>query len=1014
MHDNSMLVEMRLDRFVSERFMPALYRRAVPLALARWEAPGEPVPFTQARQQEFEPFAVGQEWGRPWATTWFHVTGEVPADWADGGLTAELVFDLGFTHAQPGFQAEATVYRSNGSVLKGLHPRNRYVPLEALERPLDLYLEAASNPDVAGDFRFRPTPYGDKATAGDRPLYRFVAAHLAERDTTVWELVQDVWTLQGLMRSLPADLPRRAMILRALEDMMDTVDPHDVAGTADAGRAALSQVMAHPGSASAHRIVAVGHAHIDSAWLWPARETVRKCARTFSSVLALMDADPDLVFACSSAQQYAWVRDSYPELFERIKKRVAEGRFVPVGGMWVESDTNMPGGEALARQFVAGKRFFMEEFGQEPLEVWLPDSFGYSAAMPQIAAAAGSRWFLTQKISWNETNVMPHHTFLWEGIDGTQLYTHFPPVDTYNSELSGEELARAQRQFAEKGRANVSLVPFGWGDGGGGPTREMLAAAARTRSLEGSPRVRVASPADFFREAEEEYPRPPVWSGELYLEFHRGTYTSQARTKRGNRRSEHLLREAELWATAATLHRGSEYPYDELERLWQIVLLQQFHDILPGSSIAWVHRDAERNYAEVAVRLEEIVKGALSSLAGHGAAPVAFNASPYPQAGVPALGAGVPSNVGDATVSSVDEGYSLENGRVRAVVDRNGLLVSLRDLVADREVLAPGSVGNLLQLHRDTPTQWDAWDIDEHYRRSVTELRDAESVDIREQGSDRVAVRVRRRFGSSTVEQVIGLPAGSSALEIETRVDWHERQHLLKLAFPLDVHADRAASEVQFGHVYRPTHTNTSWDAARFETCAHRWVHVGEPGYGVAIANDSTYGHDIGRSSRDGGGTTTTVRLSLLRAPLFPDPDSDQGEHVLRCSLSVGAGIGDAVREGYRVNLPVREVSGAGPVEPLLMVDHDAVVVEAVKLAEDRSGDVVVRLYEAHGGRARARVRPNFSWAGLEETDLLERPVATRGALVGEAEGQVSLDLRPFQIVTLRFRQPAAPSVQEA
>ena len=752
-------------------------------------------------------------------------------------------------------------------------------------------------------------------------------------------------------------------------------------------------------------MVAVGHAHIDSAWLWPTRETARKCARTFSNVLALMDTDPDLVFACSSAQQYAWVRDAYPELFDRIRTRVAEGRFVPVGGMWVESDTNMPGGEAMARQFVAGKRFFLEEFGVEPLDVWLPDSFGYSAALPQIAAAAGSRWFLTQKTSWNETNRMPHHTFRWEGIDGTQLFTHFPPVDTYNSDLSGDDLARAERGFTEKGRATMSLVPFGWGDGGGGPTREMLAAAHRARSLEGSPRVEMGSPAAFFRAAAAEYPHAPVWSGELYLEYHRGTYTSQARTKRGNRRSEHLLREAELWATTAHILRGTAYPYDLLERTWQRVLLAQFHDILPGSSIAWVHRDAEQTYAEVADVLNRVIATALTSLAGDGAERLTFNAAPHARAGVPALGAAAPEVTSGASASTTGDTVVLDNGLIRVVVDGDGLLASVHDLRADRELLAPGAVGNLLQLHRDTPTRWDAWDIDAHYRRSVSDLRALESIEVVESTPQRVAVRVHRRFNASTVQQTVTLDAGAARVDLETRVDWHERQRLLKLAFPLDVHADRAASEIQFGHVHRPTHVNTSWDAARFETCAHRWVHVGETSYGIAVTNDATYGHDIGRVTRDDGGTTTTVRLSLLRAPLYPDPESDQGEHVLRCSLVVGATIADAVREGYRANLPLREVDGAGPVAPLVAVDHQAVVVEAVKLAEDRGGDVIVRLYEAHGGRAHARLRAAFPVATVTETDLLERPLPTARALIGDrATDEAVLELRPFQIVTLRLR----------
>ena len=921
------------------------------------------------------------------------------------GVQLEIDVDLGYTGAQPGFQAEATVYRADGTIVKGLHPRNRHIPLQPNQGPVHLWLEAASNPDIADGLSFRPTPLGDPATAGDRPLYRFGGVHVVELDLTVWELLQDVRTLRGLLGQLPADLPRRAKVLRALEDMADAVDPWDVAGTAAAGRSVLADVLARPAHASAHRVVAVGHAHIDSAWLWPTRETARKCARTFSNVLALMDTDPDLVFACSSAQQYAWVRDAYPELFDRIRTRVAEGRFVPVGGMWVESDTNMPGGEAMARQFVAGKRFFLEEFGVEPLDVWLPDSFGYSAALPQIAAAAGSRWFLTQKTSWNETNRMPHHTFRWEGIDGTQLFTHFPPVDTYNSDLSGDDLARAERGFAEKGRATMSLVPFGWGNGGGGPTREMLAAAHRARSLEGSPRVEMGSPAAFFRAAAAEYPHAPVWSGELYLEYHRGTYTSQARTKRGNRRSEHLLREAELWATTAHILRGAAYPYDLLERTWQRVLLAQFHDILPGSSIAWVHRDAEQAYAEVADVLNRVVATALTSLAGDGAERLAFNAAPHARAGVPALGAATPEVASGASATTTGDTVVLDNGLIRVVVDGDGLLASVHDLRADRELLAPGAVGNLLQLHRDTPTRWDAWDIDAHYHRSVSDLRAVESIEVVQSTPQRVAVRVHRRFSASTVQQTVTLDAGAARVDLETRVDWHERQRLLKLAFPLDVHADRAASEVQFGHVHRPTHVNTSWDAARFETCAHRWVHVGETGYGVAVTNDATYGHDIGRVTRDDGGTTTTVRLSLLRAPLYPDPESDQGEHVLRCSLVVGASIADAVCEGYRANLPLREVEGAGPVAPLVAVDHQAVVVEAVKLAEDRGGDVVVRLYEAHGGRARARLRAAFPVATVTETDLLERPLPTARALIGDrATDEAVLELRPFQIVTLRLR----------
>ncbi|MCZ2261787.1 alpha-mannosidase, partial [Isoptericola sp. QY 916] len=774
------------------------------------------------------------------------------------------------------------------------------------------------------------------------------------------------------------------------------------------GRAALVDALAAPAAASAHRVHAVGHAHIDSAWLWPTRETVRKCARTFSNVLALMDEDPDVKFACSSAQQYSWVQEHYPELFERIRERVREGRFVPVGGMWVESDTNMPGGEALARQLVAGKRYFIEELGVEPKEVWLPDSFGYTAALPQLARLAGSDNFLTQKISWNDTNTMPHHTFWWEGIDGSRVFTHFPPVDTYNSELTAEELARAERQYAEKGRANTSLVPFGFGDGGGGPTREMVAAARRTRDLEGSPKVELSDSQSFFDAARAEYANPATWTGEMYLEYHRGTYTSQARTKRGNRRSEHLLREAELWAATAAVRVGADYPAERLQRLWRTVLLQQFHDILPGSSIAWVHREAERNYAEVARELEEIVDDALRALVGEGDRPVAVNAGPFARDGVAALGGtALDAARGAGTVTPVAEGdgWVLENDLVRVVVDGNGHVVSAVDRSSGREAVLPGARANLLQLHRDVPNEWEAWDIDEHYRRSTTDLVDAAKIEVTD-GASGPVVRVLREVGSSRVEQDLALPVAGRGLRITTRVDWHERQKLLKLAFPLDVRAERATSEIQFGHVHRPTHVNTSWDHARFETVAHRWVHVGEPGFGVAVANDSTYGHDITRTrtadATDAQGARgTTVRLSLLRAPKFPDPDADQGEHELTCELVVGAGIDDAVRHGYALNLPERVVAGDHGVEPLLSVDDDAVVVEAVKLAEDGSGDVVVRLYESRGGRARARVTPAFEHTCVVVTDLLERPLD-----VAHRDGDdVLLELTPFQVVTLRVRR---------
>ncbi|MFF2347955.1 alpha-mannosidase [Pseudarthrobacter sp. NPDC058119] len=1007
MHDDRRITEVRLARFVRERIAPAVYSRTVPLTLSSWEVPGEPVPALEAMRQDFQPQEHGAPWGRPWGTTWLRLQGEVPESWGGSPDTAvEVLVDLGFTTEAPGFQCEGIAWRADGSIIKAISPRNQYIPLKLLGSGMavDFYVEAAANPDMAQGWTFAATPLGDKATAGDAPQYRLGTIAIAELNQTVWELQQDIWTLAGLMEQLPLELPRRHEILRALEHMMDVMDPEDVAGTAAAGRRVLADVLTRPAYASAHQLVATGHAHIDSAWLWPVRETIRKCARTFSNVVALMDEDPGFVFSCSSAQQLAWIKELYPDLFGRIREKVRAGQFVPVGGMWVESDTNMPGGEAMARQFVEGKGFFLAEFGIECREAWLPDSFGYSAALPQIVKSAGSRWFLTQKISWNQTNRMPHHTFNWEGIDGTRLFTHFPPVDTYNSDLSARDLAHAERNYRDHGRGTVSLVPFGYGDGGGGPTREMLAAAARTADLEGSPRVRVGSAESFFLQAEEDYSALPVWVGEMYLELHRGTYTSQARTKKGNRRSEHLLREAELWCATAAVRAGSAYDYPgaELQRLWQLVLLQQFHDILPGSSIAWVHQDAERNYQAIETALEALIGRAAEAVLGTGDRQFLLNAAPHSRNGVPALGAAEPV-VSPEPVRATphDGGYILDNGVIRAVVDADGLLSSLRDHASGREAIAPGQRGNLLELHRDTPNEWDAWDIDEFYRRNVTPLVHADSVRLEREGGSAVVV-VERLAGTSPLSQRIRLAPGSPSLEITTSVDWQEREKLLKLGFALDVRADRSAAETQFGHVFRPTHTNTSWEAAKFEICAHRWIHVGEPGYGVAVANSSTYGHDVGRNIRESdGGTTTTVRLSLLRAPKFPDPDADRGRHELTVAIRPGAGIADAVQEGYRTNLAPRLVTGAKEVEPLFSVNNPALVIEAVKLAQDGSGDVVVRLYESLGQRSLGNITANFPVRDVVATDLLER--TTEAAGVQPTGAGATLTLRPFQLVTLRF-----------
>jgi alpha-mannosidase len=992
-HDDRELIERRIERALNQRIKPHLYGERWPLAIGMWTVPGEPVPVAEALKADYRPAAVGDPWGPAWGTTWFRFTGDVPADRPDRSV--EAVIDLGFG-PDPGFSAEGCAFTPSGAPITGLNPRNRHVPVAA--GPVEFYVEAAANPMVNGSFL--PTPLGDRGTAGDTPLFRIELAELGARNEDVAALVADMTVLRDLMRQLDPGQPRRWEILRALDRSLDALDFDDVAGSAARAREQLEEVLARPAHASAHHISAVGHAHIDTAWLWPLRETVRKVGRTVANATALAEEDPEFLFVFSQARQHAWVKEHHPELWERLRAAVQRGQVIPVGSQWVEPDGNVPGGEAMVRQIVHGKRFFLDEYGMETEEIWMPDSFGYSAALPQIVKLAGIRWFLTQKISWNQTNKFPHHTFRWEGIDGTRIFTHFPAIDTYNATLLPRELAHAERNYQDKGSGTRSLAPFGHGDGGGGPTREMLATARRVADLEGVPRVTIEPPRAFFEAAEAEYPDAPVWSGELYLEMHRGTLTSQARSKRANRRCEHLLREAELWSTAALVAGVADYPYEELDRLWKQVLTLQFHDILPGSSIRWVHREAEEIYAAVIEDLEKLIDRAQRALAGpeDGGLPVLFNAAPYEHHGTPAMGTSPPiAGASPATVTFDSGRWRLENPRLTVEVDEQGLLVSMVDRTADgdigREVLA--GPANLLQLHEDMPNTFDAWDVDHFYRHKVTDLTTADRI-----AEDAGSLVVERRFGASHIRQRLSLDPRRPKIEITTEVDWHEREKFLKAAFPLAVHTDRATSEIQFGHLHRPTHTNTSWDAARFETCAHRFVHVAEAGYGVALVDDGIYGHDTTNMPLEGGGTGTTVRLSLLRAALYPDPEADQGHHEFRYALVVGADMADAVREGYALNLPLRQVPGSRQVEPVVTVDNPAVVVEAVKAADDRSGDVVVRLYESLGGRATTRLAPGFAATAVTEVDMLERPLPDGLSVV---DGTVDLVLRPFQILTLRF-----------
>jgi alpha-mannosidase len=1012
-----------IERVLDEVVKPARWSRTHPVELAAYHLPGEPVPYDVAVVGAFVPFSVGDPWGPAWGTTWFRVTGAVPDGWS--GHDVVLVVHLGYGGGT-GFGAEGQVW-VDGEPTQGISPNHRDVlvaaPAVGGER-VELFIEAAANPpaDAADP---GPLLLADPDGAPQLVLRR---CHLAVVDREAEALVRD-WALVAELATWVGGA-RAEACGAALDRACRSIEAGDVG--ADAVRAARHELvsvltMPNPGPGPVH--LAVGNSHLDTAWLWPLRETHRKAARTFSTAVTMLDREPDYRFAASQPQQLAWIRDEHPGLWQRIRDHVRHGRFDVVGAMWIEPDCNLPSGESLVRQVVLGKRFWRDELGVDSDGLWLPDVFGYSAAMPQILRQAGVDWFVTQKLSWNDTNRFPHHTFWWEGIDGTRIFTHFPPADTYSGDLSIPQLLHGERSFAQRDVRRCSLYLYGHGDGGGGPDQDMIERARRLRDLDGVGRVELTGAADAIARirAEGADDELPVWVGELYLELHRGTFTTLGAIKKGNRELEGALRDTELFAWAASSLTGEPVPAAELDQAWRTLLLHQFHDILPGSSIHWVHQDTLTAHAEVRAVTDEILGRSLGAIAGRvdtGLAerPVLVaNSLPWardevvevdgglhrvsaPPCGwaVADLAASAPVDAAPVTPVTAGPGW-MDNGLLRVEWDDAGLLRSIRHLSSGREAVAPGGAANLLQLLEDHPRDWDAWDIDRDAFDTAVDLIAADTVELVEISPLRATLRIVRAFGRSRIDQRVQLSAGSGRVEVHCDVDWHEDHQLLKVAFPLDVRAATARHEIQFGHVERPTHRNTSWDAARFETCAHTWVDLSEEGFGVALLNDGKYGHDV---------LGNVVRLSLLRAPTWPDPLADRGRHRFAYALFPHAGpptTAGVIAEAHAFNAPLRLVpldpsTGDGAPLPgrrsLVTVEGPGVVISAVKVADDADG-TIVRLHEAFGGRRRVTLHV-LGVSAAERTDLLEDPVAADPMPVHD--GCVELDLGPFELVTLRLR----------
>ncbi|MFZ9863745.1 MAG: alpha-mannosidase [Ilumatobacteraceae bacterium] len=999
----------RAQRLLAQRVRPMIHVEPRSIDVEAVDESFEPLDFSSAIVAPRQRIAPGQAWGRAWHTTWFRLSTTVSAE-HDGRPLVALI-DIGFNGRYDGFQAEAIAWM-DGRIVHAIQPDRRTIDLGVgrVGTSVEIWIEAAATPVIAGHASgYGPTPFGDPRTAPSTALYSLRRADICVVNTEVERLALELHNAIDITLDMEENDPNRSRHFQALDAAGRALAPGDVAGTATEARLCLAPLFDSSGPRPRHRIVATGHAHLDTAWLWPIRETRRKAVRTFANAVHLLKVNPDAVFAHSQAQHYEWVREDAPDVFAEVARLVSEGRWEPVGGMWVETDLNLPSGESLLRQMVHGQRAFVEWFGERCTGAFLPDDFGYPGSLPQIVRHGGGRWFFTQKLSWNETNRMPHHSFWWEGIDGSRVFTHFSPIDTYNALMTPSQLRFAERNFADHAGATMSLVLYGHGDGGGGPTQHMIDRARLARAMDSVPSVSFGTVEGFFAEAEDEYgPIAPTWVGEMYFEKHRGTYSTQIGTKQGNRNSERLLHEIELWSSLAR-HRPSM-----LDEWWKRVLTQQFHDIIPGSSIAWVHRDAEDEHAAIAAEIEEEIDNVLGPrLDG---ATWIMNPAPVDCSGVidvdgvprwvevPAFGSA--RVVADAdiprpavTARQTSTGLEVDNGVLRVAWDASGSLISMIESNSGRELMSKGDGAGLI-IRRDTPAEYDAWDIDMADADADFTKIDAISAPRLESEHDlRVVVAADFAIGTSRFTMRWSVVADSRRVDVSLEADWREPEHRVQLRVPVDVFARDAVCGTQFGHVRRGRHSNTSWDLARFESCAHRYVHIGEPGVGFSLMADGPRGYDVRGNE---------LRMTLLRAPLFPDPMADRGRQRLEWAYLVTLGDpiadGSLEREASRIAHPPRILRGTPmATTPPVRWESSGSLVSALKLADDGSNDLIVRLWETRGGRTSGRLTMTEPAVEIIDCDALETPLS--GALVVGSGTDATIDLRPFQIRTLRVRR---------
>lgn len=961
---------------------------------------------------DFTDFGEDGRWGNiPDSHAWFcrHVV--IPEQWRGREVRFALATDQRYANPAADIDLPQTIAYINGTLTQGMDINHTEIVLPDLpEMDMALYLYSAK--------------------------VRWFKEFHAELRLVNEECIGLYYDLQVPAEALNFSDPKSkayADVRRILNEAVNRLDCSEPGSEAffesvRAARAYLKQAL-YTDYTQEQRgtVICIGHTHIDVAWLWTLEQTREKVQRSFSTVLQMMKQYPEYKFMSSQPQLYAFLKEECPELYEEVKKMVAAGRWEVEGAMWLEADCNLTSGESLVRQLLFGKRFIKKEFDVNSRVLWLPDVFGYSAALPQILKKSGVDYFVTSKISWNDTNKMPYDMFRWRGIDGTEIFTYFltaqkkergqepVPYTTYVSDNDPATIAGTWERFQQKEFSDQVLNTYGYGDGGGGPTMEMVEKLRRMEKGFGElPNARVGTVGEFLEHVarEKENPKLPRWDGELYLELHRGTYTSIARNKRYNRMCEFAYQNAELLSVLGKLLAGVEYPQEKLNRGWERILLYQFHDIIPGSSIRQVYEDCDRVYprvlqnaTEISERAEAAICGAVKTDGG----VLVFNPHSFENSSVVKTGGEtrfvehIPPK-GYAVVQPKPvkhtvrvEDRRLENDFFAVRFDANYEIESIFDKRAGREVVDDSrGTANRLEACEDYPHNFDAWEIKSYYREKVHPVDQVQSAAPIFDGA-RAGFKICRSFLHSTVEQKIWLYEDLGRIDFETKIDWHQEHLLMKVAFPVRINASRATCEIQFGALERPTHSNTSWDAAKFEVCAHKYCDYAEFDYGVALMNDCKYGHDV----HDG-----VMRLTLLKSATYPNEVADQGEHIFTYSLMPHCGdyrTAGIVQAAYDLNLPMTAV----PVEKqdgvlperfsLVSVSAENVILETVKKAEDSDG-VILRMYEAYNRRTKTRVQLPYTpgcvfLCDLMENELEELPVCDNG---------VELNVSPYEIVTLK------------